>query len=85
MGGDCLWPRIYNMEYAGSTARWVRAREAGGMEATRIVIDHDYRIGGIARRPYGSFIEHMGRVVCGGRLTAILPKLSWNDIRLARR
>ena len=36
------------------------------MESARIVIDSDYRIGEVAPRLYGSFIEHLGRAVYGG-------------------
>ena len=48
------------------------------------------QVGAIDPRLFGSFVEHLGRAVCGaairgGRLTATLAPLSWNVIRLVKR
>ena len=36
------------------------------MKQDKLVMDRDYAIGGIDRRIYGSFVEHIGRCVYGG-------------------
>lgn len=36
------------------------------MKQAKLVMDRDYAIGGIDRRIYGSFVEHIGRCVYGG-------------------
>lgn len=36
------------------------------METARVVLDRDFRIGEVDPRPYGSFIEHLGRAVYSG-------------------
>lgn len=36
------------------------------MQTASIIIDHDFRVGEIDQRLYGSFLEHMGRAIYGG-------------------
>jgi alpha-N-arabinofuranosidase len=58
-----------------------------GAKRAAMTIDRSCTIAEVDPRIYGSFIGHFGLAVDGGiyepgRLTARLPRLSWNVIRI---
>ena len=54
------------------------------MKNASMILDRDYVIGKIDPRIYGSFIEHLGGALDGGRAQVKLPALSWNVIRFTK-
>ena len=51
------------------------------MDKIKIVVDKDYTIGKIDKRLFGSFVEHMGRVVYSGIYEKDHPTADENGFR----
>lgn len=43
------------------------------MQKAKLILDHDYKIGEIDPRIYGSFLEHLGRAIYTGIYEPVIP------------